>query len=101
MHTDSIDDSPPGSADTGKHIRWNALLFSQLAALIVVNALSDTVILAPTQVLPQMLEHFGTDQAAWLSSSAMLAGAMWAPLIGKCADIYGKRRMLVISLLLA
>ncbi|WP_026454395.1 MFS transporter [Saccharomonospora iraqiensis] len=101
MHTHTIDDSPPESPDAGKHTRWNARLLSQLAALIVVNALADTVILAPTQVLPQMLEHFGTDQAAWLTSSAMLAGAMWAPLIGKCADIYGKRRMLVISLLIA
>ncbi|GAB3452915.1 MFS transporter [Streptomonospora sediminis] len=113
MHTNGIDNSPPEKApegppadppespDAGKHTRWSALLFSQLVALIVVNALADTVVLAPTQVLPQMLEHFGTDQAAWLSSSATLAGAMWAPLIGKSADIYGKRRMLVITLLTA
>ncbi|KIH98501.1 major facilitator transporter [Streptomonospora alba] len=100
MHT-GIDDSPPESSGAGKHTRWSALLFSQLAALLVVNALADTVIVAPTMVLPQLLEHFGTDQAAWLTSSAMLAGAMWAPLIGKCADIYGKRRMLVIALLSA
>ncbi|EXU69885.1 hypothetical protein Z951_01830 [Streptomyces sp. PRh5] len=27
-----------------------------------------------------MLDHFGTDQSAWIDASSLLAGAMWAPL---------------------
>ncbi len=52
-------------------------------------------------VLPQLLEHFETDQAAWLSASAMLAGAIWSPLLAKSSDIFGKRRILIGTLLLA
>jgi MFS family permease len=70
-----------------------------VAILIVANTLVDTVIVAPLLVLPQMAEYFGTDQSAWLNASAVLAGAVWAPLLGKSADIYGKRRVLVVALL--
>lgn len=52
-------------------------------------------------VLPQLLERFDTDQAAWLSVSAMLAGAIWSPLLAKSSDLFGKRRVLVGTLLLS
>ncbi|MGO4430230.1 MFS transporter, partial [Streptomyces sp. MCAF7] len=61
----------------------------------------DTVVTAPLLVLPEMLDHFGTDQSAWIDASSLLAGAMWAPLLGKSADIHGKRKVLVMTLLTA
>jgi MFS family permease len=81
--------------------RWSGRLVRWLAVLVVANLLADLVIVAPLLVLPQMLQHFGTDQAALLNASAMLAGAMWVPLLGKSADIHGKRRVLGITLLVA
>ena len=78
---------------------WRAQLVWWVLILIVANTLVDTVIVAPLLVLPQMAEFFGTDQSAWLNASALLAGAMWAPLLGKSADVYGKRRILVLALL--
>jgi MFS family permease len=84
-----------------QHVGWSGRLIGQVAVLILVNAMVDTVVTAPIIVLQQMLDHFHTDQAAWLNSSALLAGAMWAPLLGKCADIYGKRRVLVGALITA
>jgi MFS family permease len=83
------------------HTRWNKRLVGQVAILILVNVMVDTVITAPLIVLPQMLEHFGADQPAWLNASALLAGAMWSPLLGKTADIHGKRKILVLTLVLA
>ncbi|MGV9340336.1 MFS transporter [Streptomyces sp. NPDC003688] len=77
---------------------WSGRLVRQVAVLMLVNVMVDTVIGAPLLVLPQMLDHFGTDQAAWLNASAMLAGAMWAPLLGKSADMHGARRVLVLAL---
>jgi len=56
---------------------------------------------SPMMVLPQLLDHFDTDQVAWLSASAMLAGAIWSPLLAKSSDIFGKRRILIVTLLLA
>jgi MFS family permease len=92
---------PSGNPGSVKHTGWNKRLVGQVAVLILVNVMVDTVITAPLIVLPQMLEHFGTDQPAWLNASALLAGAMWAPLLGKIADVHGKRRMLVLTLVLA
>jgi MFS family permease len=91
-----VSDSSPADGETTT--RWNGQLVRWVVVLILANVMVDTVIVAPLLVLPQMLEHFGTDQAAWLNASAMLAGAMWAPLLGKSADIYGKRRMLLAAL---
>jgi MFS family permease len=70
-----------------------------LVILVGANLLGDAVVVAPLLVLPDMMQHFETDQAAWLSSTAMLAGAMWAPLLGRTADIHGKRRILVVTML--
>ncbi|MFI9488535.1 MFS transporter [Promicromonospora sp. NPDC052451] len=78
---------------------WRAQLVWWVAILIVANTLVDTVVVAPLLVLPQMAEFFGTDQSAWLNASAILSGAMWAPLLGKSADVCGKRRILVLALL--
>lgn len=88
--------APPA---TREHDGWRPLLAWWVVILIVANTLVDTVIVSPLLVLPQMAEFFGTDQSAWLNASATLAGAMWAPLLGKSADIYGKRRILVLALL--
>lgn len=71
------------------------------AVLTLATVLADVVIGSPMMVIPQLLNHFDTDQAAWLNASAMLAGAIWSPLLAKCADNYGKRRTLVGTLVLA
>lgn len=96
--TKSPIDAPPAA----KHVHdgWHVRLVWWAAILVLANTLVDTVVVAPLLVLPQMAEFFGTDQSAWLNASAILAGAMWAPLLGKSADIYGKRRMLALALLI-
>ncbi|MET8979924.1 MFS transporter [Streptomyces sp. NPDC004539] len=81
--------------------RWSRRLVLWATVLTLANVLADLVIGSPMMVLPQLLEHFDTDQAAWLSASALLAGAIWSPLLAKSADLHGKRRMLVVTLLLA
>ncbi|NEW47165.1 MFS transporter [Nocardia cyriacigeorgica] len=91
--------SKPSSV--GLHTRWNGPLIGLVAVLVMVNFVTDSAITAPLLVLPEMLDHFGTDQAAWLNATAMLAGVMWSPLLGKSADIFGKRRVLVLTLLIS
>ncbi|MFI6009725.1 MFS transporter [Streptomyces sp. NPDC051243] len=72
-----------------------------MAVLAMVNFVVDSAITAPLLVLPEVLDHFDTDQAAWLNATAMLAGVLWAPLLGKSADIHGKRKVLVLTLFLS
>lgn len=88
-------------AAVAREHRWSARLILWTAVLILANVLADLTIGSPMMVLPQLLEHFDTDQAAWLSTSAMLAGAIWSPLLAKSSDVFGKRRILVVTLLLA
>ncbi|MET9812098.1 MULTISPECIES: MFS transporter [unclassified Streptomyces] len=89
------------STDAVLHTRWNGRLVGLVAVLTMVNFVVDSAITAPLVVLPEMLDHFRTDQAAWLNATAMLAGVLWAPLLGKSADIHGRRRVLVLTLLLS
>lgn len=94
---DTLEKPAPGA----RAHRWSKRLILWAAVLTVANVLADVVIGSPMMVLPQLLEHFGTDQAAWLNASAMLAGAIWSPLLAKSSDIFGKRRILIGTLLLA
>ncbi|KDN22678.1 MFS transporter [Amycolatopsis rifamycinica] len=88
------------STGAGPHTSWNARLVGLIVVLALVNFVVDSAITAPLLVLPEMLDHFDTDQPAWLNATAMLAGVMWAPLLGKAADIHGTRKVLVLTLLL-
>jgi MFS family permease len=81
--------------------RWSGRLIGWVAVLVLANRVADTVMTTPQMVLSEMLEHFGTDQVAWLNSSALLAGAIWSPLLAKSADIFGKRRVLLVTIFVA
>ncbi|QNP74550.1 MFS transporter [Streptomyces roseirectus] len=89
------------SAPAAREHRWSARLVVWAAVLTLANVLADMAIGSPMMVLPQLLDHFDTDQAAWLNASALLAGALWSPLLAKSADLLGTRRILVVTLLLA
>lgn len=80
---------------------WSTRLLLWAAVLILANVLADVVVGSPLMVLPQLLDRFDTDQAAWLNASVMLAGAIWSPLLAKSSDVLGKRRILIAALLLA
>ncbi|MGW0866155.1 MULTISPECIES: MFS transporter [Streptomyces] len=81
--------------------RWSKRLIGWAAVLTLANVLADVAIGSPMMVLPQLMEHFDTDQAAWLNASALLAGALWSPLLAKSSDVFGHRRILIGTLLLA
>jgi MFS family permease len=81
--------------------RWSWRLIGWVAVLVLANRMADTAITTPQMVTFEMLEYFGTDQVAWLNSSALLAGAIWSPLLAKSADIFGKRRVLLATIFVA
>ncbi|PJK23045.1 MFS transporter [Mycolicibacterium goodii] len=93
----TLDNSSAGAQEN----RWSKRLLVWAAVLILANVLADVVIGSPLMIMPQLLDRFDTDQAAWLNTSAMLAGAIWSPLLAKSSDVFGKRRVLVGTLVLA
>ncbi|BDX30975.1 MFS transporter [Mycobacterium antarcticum] len=96
-----MEDTKETSSPDAREHHWSKRLIVWATVLTLANVLSDVVIGSPMMVLPQLLEHFDTDQAAWLNASAMLAGAIWSPLLAKSSDIFGSRRILIETLLLA
>ncbi|MFF2851947.1 MFS transporter [Streptomyces sp. NPDC058001] len=76
------------------------LVWSTIFMALVLEALG----LGATMVsigLPSILKEFPTTQGGWLTTAYFLAGAVSAPLLGKAADLYGKRRILLLTMLVS
>lgn len=80
---------------------WTArLILSTLFMALVLEALG----LSATMIaiaLPDVLKEFPTTQGGWLTTVYFLVGAIAAPLLGKAADLYGKRRILIIAIFIS
>ena len=63
-----------------------------------VVALQQTLVVP---LLPDFPEILGTstDNASWLVTSTLLVGAVATPIVSRLADMIGKRRMMVLCLL--
>ena len=63
-----------------------------------VVALQQTLVVP---LLPDFPEILGTtaDNASWLVTSTLLTGAVATPIISRLADMFGKRRMMVLCML--
>ncbi|MET8875097.1 MFS transporter [Nocardia sp. NPDC004278] len=80
---------------------WNWRAVCSLAALVaVVETLALSYPLVP-MAEPAITAHFDTTQAGWVMTSFLLVGAATAPLLGKLADLHGKRRILLSCLALS
>ncbi|MDO0927934.1 MFS transporter [Streptomyces sp. TG1A-8] len=68
-----------------------------LAFAGIVVAVMQTLLVPVIKDLPQLL---GTapSNATWVLTSTLLSGAVATPIMGRLGDLYGKRRMLVLSL---
>src|SRR3954464_10999614 len=74
-----------------------------LRSLLVLSLAALAFALAQTTLIPALGElkrALGTDEAgvAWTLTGYLLAAAIFTPLFGRLGDMFGKRRMLVISL---
>ncbi|RKS06762.1 EmrB/QacA subfamily drug resistance transporter [Nocardiopsis sp. Huas11] len=68
-----------------------------LAFAGITVSLMQTVIIP---IVPRLPELLGTSaaQAAWVVTATLLAGAVATPVAGRLGDMYGKRRVLLVSL---
>ena len=91
--------SPPTSTPTTAATRNANLIITVLAfAGIAVSVMASLVI--PILVkLPELL-HTTETNASWVVTSTLLAAAVATPVMGRLGDMYGKRRMILISLVL-
>lgn len=90
MNTD-ISSPAPDTDRSG----WTPRLIGSLVTIILLLemlAVSYTMI---SIALPDIATHFRTTQSAWLLTAFLLVGAVSCPLVGKLADMHGKRMILL------
>lgn len=68
-----------------------------LAFAGIVVSLMQTLVIPLVPELPDLLNAAPSD-ATWAITATLLAGAVATPTIGRLGDMYGKRRMLLVSL---
>jgi MFS family permease len=68
-----------------------------LAFAGIVVALMQTLVIPLIPALPGLL-HASASNATWAVTATLLAGAVATPVMGRLGDMYGKRRMLLVSL---
>ncbi|KAB8189765.1 MFS transporter [Nonomuraea phyllanthi] len=74
-------------------------IISVLAAAGITVSLMQTLIVPLIATLPTLL-HTTTANAFWAITATLLAGAVAMPVSGRLGDLYGKRRVMVVSALL-
>lgn len=75
---------------------WSARLVISLILLLFTTEISYLVFAYPSSALSQIAADLKTDQVAWLQTILALVAAVSAVLIGKLADRFGKKRLLII-----
>lgn len=75
----------------------SALVVATLAMCGTVVSLQQTLVLPLLPDFPRLL-NTTVDNASWLVTATLLAGAVSIPTISRLADMYGKKRMLLIAL---
>ncbi|WP_369271828.1 MFS transporter [Streptomyces sp. R11] len=90
--------APPAEAGGGAPPRSNAVV-AVLAFAGIVVSLMQTLVIPIVPELPRLLDAPASD-TAWAVTATLLAAAVATPVMGRLGDMYGKRRMLLVSVVL-
>ncbi|MEU0075279.1 MFS transporter [Streptomyces sp. NPDC006332] len=90
--------APPAESGGTAAPRPNAVV-AVLAFAGIVVALMQTLVIPIVPELPRLLDAPASD-TAWAVTATLLAAAVATPVVGRLGDMFGKRRMLMISVLM-
>jgi MFS family permease len=88
----------PTDAGSGTPPKPNAVV-AVLAFAGIVVALMQTLVIPIVPELPRLLDAPASD-TAWAVTATLLAAAVATPVVGRLGDMFGKRRMLLISVVM-
>lgn len=74
---------------------WATILVLSLCGMV--SALQFTLVIPLLPEFPDLLDISASD-SSWLVTATLLTAAVGTPIIARMADMYGKRRMLLVSL---
>ncbi|QKG26818.1 MFS transporter [Actinomadura verrucosospora] len=96
--------APAGAATAGRGPalgmpaeRGSGLLIAVLAFAGIVVAVMQTLLIPVIGQLPQLL-HTSLSNATWAMTATLLSGAVATPIMGRLGDLYGKKRMTLVSI---
>ncbi len=91
-----IDEKVDGTVPEEKEPVTGAVV-AVLALAGIVVALMQTLVIP---IIPHLPEYLDADpgDTAWVITATLLAGAVATPVMGRLGDMFGKRRMLLISI---
>lgn len=78
-------------------VRSAALIVTTLSLCGIVVSLQQTLLLPLLPLLPDLVGA-SADTTSWLVTATLLTGAIATPTVTRLADMYGKRRMMVLTL---
>ncbi|MEU6671701.1 MFS transporter [Streptomyces sp. NPDC046727] len=95
-----MSDAParPAEADSSAPARPGAVV-AVLALAGITVSLMQTLVIPIVPELPGYL-HASASDAAWAVTATLLAAAVATPVAGRLGDMFGKRRLLLVSLVL-
>lgn len=88
----------PAAAGASAPPRPNAVV-AVLALAGIVVSLMQTLVIPIVPELPTLL-HASASNAVWAVTATLLAAAVATPVVGRLGDMIGKRRMLLVSIVL-
>ncbi|MFD1859667.1 MFS transporter [Aeromicrobium camelliae] len=74
---------------------WLKILVLSLCGMV--SALQFTLVIPLLPAFPELLDISASD-SSWLVTATLLTAAVGTPIIARMADMYGKRRMLLVAL---
>ncbi|MFF3328620.1 MFS transporter [Streptomyces sp. NPDC002888] len=95
-----MSDAPtrPAEAGPAAPTRSNAVV-AVLALAGIVVSLMQTLVIPIVPELPKLL-NASASNTAWAVTATLLAAAVATPVVGRLGDMFGKRRMLLVSIVL-
>lgn len=96
--TGTLGGGPPAAAAVDEKHQWTPRLVAILVVLILVSEIIPVSSVLAGTALPAITAEFATTQAGWTMTIAFLTASIAMPLVGKLADMHGKKRMLMIVL---
>ena len=75
----------------------NWLVVTVVALCGTVVTLQQTLVVTVLPDFPQLL-NTSADNASWLVTSTLLTGAVSTPIVGRLADMFGKRKLMLVCL---
>ncbi|GAA3453266.1 MFS transporter [Dactylosporangium matsuzakiense] len=99
MTTNTADDALVSSTGAEERPRWTG---AQLIVVLVIGTAALMVSLTQALLVPVLSElavdlGAGGDGVAWVLTSTLLVGAVAVPAFGRLGDLFGTRRMLLVT----